>query len=118
MVDLLDNKKALTQLKKYISNLSKTGYVRRSSVKRYMRYLFLIDFVDAFYPMLTMSDYGAIDEVMLRIFSDGDCLLPYPVFRSRCKKMVLPWDTSDDALRVTCLNRALRYTENGQLRKA
>ncbi len=118
MIDMLDTRKAIPYLKKYIARLSKNGYVKSWAVKRYMRYLFLVDFVETFYPLVTESDYGMIDDVMLMLFSEHDCLLTYPVFRSSCKKMVLPWDTSDDALRVTCLNRALRYTENGQLRKA
>lgn len=43
-------------------------------------YSFLIDFVDYAHSFFDEEDYHKISLAMQRLFSDGGCLLPYPVF--------------------------------------
>lgn len=79
MTKLLNKKKALGILKNYFFLLEKVGYVRDYTIKKFLVYLFLIDFVDNVETFLTEDDYILIDRIMKRTFTNGGCLLPYPV---------------------------------------
>lgn len=64
----------------YFGILKKTGYVRDSTVFRFLLYLFLYDFVDTVYDYMTVEDYDLVNSVLSGIFSGGGCLLPYETF--------------------------------------
>ena len=79
MAGLLNKKKALNTMKNYFFLLEKVGYVRDFTIKKFLVYLFLVDFVDKVESYLTEDDYILIDRIMKRTFTNGGCLLPYPV---------------------------------------
>ena len=79
MAQIIDEKPAVAVLDKYFDALSEMGYVKTSTTSRMLLYMFLIDFVDSVFPFLTEKDYMKIRNLLARIYSGGDCLLPYPL---------------------------------------
>lgn len=75
---LIDNRKALQTLKDYFSVLERVGYVKETTVRRYILYLFLLEFVDSVSEFITDDDRVVIDRLMKKLFTNGGCLLSYP----------------------------------------
>lgn len=61
-------------------NLSSMGYVRGKYVRKLNVYMFLIDLVEYMNPYITEADYKKIEKALACLFTDGGCLLKYPVF--------------------------------------
>ncbi len=80
MLQMIDEGEALNITSKYYSLLSKTGYVKHESVLRFLVYIFLLDLVDYTHAFFEEEDYKTIDRALNILFSNGGCLLPYPVF--------------------------------------
>jgi len=102
-----DNAKAI--LDKYFGALMGRGYVKRDVVKRFIFWLFLLDFVEKVYMLLDNEDYNKISHVLDCIFYANNCLLSYKNIKSKIDM----GDTS--SLAVTFV---LRKTELDMLRKA
>lgn len=85
MLELIDSNKALDALKRYFYLLTKTGYVKSATVRKYLVYLFAIDFAHYAMPFLDEGEYIMLDRLMKQTFTNGGCLLPYPV---ACAKRV------------------------------
>lgn len=79
MLQVIAEKKALDTLKRYYNTVDKTGYVKHEVLCRYMKYLFLIDLVEYTHEFFTQKDYDIVAEALSKLFSDGGCMLPYPV---------------------------------------
>ena len=90
MLELIDKDKALNSLKKYFYLLENTGYVKSSTVRKYLTYLFAIDFAHYAFPYMDEKDYIMVDRLLKRTFTNGGCLLPYPV---ACTKRVVLGDS-------------------------
>lgn len=82
MLQVVAEKKALKTLGNYFDTLGKTGYVRNSQVRKFLVYLFLIDFVEYTHDYFTRKDYDTVAEALGKLFANGGCLMPYPVFCS------------------------------------
>lgn len=80
MFSVLNENKALDVLSRYYGQLKLTGYVKETTVKRMLVYLFLIDFIENTFWHLEEEDYYMLSQLLRKLFSDGDCLFPYPVF--------------------------------------
>ena len=80
MLQVVAEKKALKTLGNYFDMLGMTGYVRNNQVRRFLAYLFLVDFVEYTGDYFTRYDYDTVAEALGRLFANGGCLLPYPVF--------------------------------------
>ncbi len=116
MVEVLDYKVVLDYMSRYFDRLTAHGYVGEGTAKSYLRYLFIADFVDMFYVYITDADYAQISRLLHTMFSNGNCLLSYPMFCDRRTKVMsgfrermIPRITEDAA--------ALRITENEKLRE-
>ena len=103
-------------MSRYFDRLSLHGTVGEGTVRSYLQYLFIEDFVELFFAYITDADYAKISRLLQTMFSGGNCLLSYPVFCDRRTKVVsgfhnriIPRITEDAA--------ALRITENEKLRK-
>lgn len=59
-------------------------------VMRFVIYTFLIDFIDVMAEYIAEADYWLIDELLNRLFSSGNCLLPYDVFCNGKIKVAKP----------------------------
>lgn len=101
MVGMIDEEKALKTLDSYYTLLGKTGYVKSGVVKKYLIYLFLLEFVDLSEDYITEEDYNKIDKVLHRLFSHGGCLLPYPVFCANRATLGRNWYIGRTRLRIT-----------------
>lgn len=99
--DLLDN---------YFTMLSATGYVKHHVVKRFLMWLFLVDFVELIYNHLTDDDYNLINEALICLFSTGCCLLPYSALSQNINDIYV------SPSYMGTFN--IRVTEKNQLRKA
>lgn len=77
MLTALDDKIIFDRLLNYIGALKENGHVNNATTCRFMTYMFLYDFVETLYDFLTEADYKIIDDILISIFSAGDCLLPY-----------------------------------------
>lgn len=82
MLLAVDKNNALGVLKKYFSALSNFGYVKHTIVRRYLLWLFLVDFVEQVYLYLTNEDYNKINKALICLFSSGSCLMPYMTDRA------------------------------------
>lgn len=80
MLQVTAENTALSTLSRYFNLVSKTGYVKHESLLRFLAYIFLIDFVEYTYDYFTQEDYDTVAEALGRLFSNGGCLMPYPVF--------------------------------------
>lgn len=79
MLQVIAEKKALQTLKLYYNQVQRTGYVKHDVLKRFMYYIFLIDFVEYTHDFFTERDYDIVADALARLFSTGGCMLPYPV---------------------------------------
>lgn len=79
MLQMIDGGKALKTLSRYFGLLDKTGYVKSVTVWKYLVYLFAMDFVKYAFDYLDEDDYIMVDRLLKRTFTNGGCLLPYPV---------------------------------------
>lgn len=79
MASLFDDKTVLSIIDGYYSHLEKTGYVKHGTVIRMIMYEFLTEFVNNTYFFITEEDYSMIDSLMKKHFTNGGCLMPYPV---------------------------------------
>lgn len=77
MLHTINDARVLGRISAYFEMLKKTGYVKPGTTSRYLLYLFLFDFVDTLRDFITEEDYGKINALLMSIFGDGDCLLPY-----------------------------------------
>ena len=80
MASLIDDRKMLSVIDGYYKMLEKTGYVKHSTVTRLLLYEFLTEFVNNTCFFITEEDYVKIDSLVRKLFTNGGCLLPYPVF--------------------------------------
>lgn len=116
MIEVLEHKKAAKYAERYFDKLTKTGYVKRSTMRNYLRYMFFIDFIDYMYPFITDAAYDDITRVLQRLFSNGDCLLTYPMFCQRRSILGLPIYLGSAKLRSIQDESNIRITENSNLR--
>lgn len=114
MLDIINRKAAAKYAEKYFDTLSKTGYLKESTTKDYIRYFFLIDFIEHFYDFLSEYDYELIGNLLRGIFSHGDCLLSYPMFCERRNIIGLPRYMGKGTFRIT-ENKILRSTEENEI---
>ena len=107
---------ALGLLDKYYSYLSTTGYVKKSTNKRYLVYLFLLDFLNIMCAFFTEEDYEKLNRLLVALFSNGDCLLPYHVFE-KCRTIIgYPYYMGNAMPRITEVNRIIRNSEELDVR--
>jgi len=120
MLSLINEKIANNILKRYYSQVEKTGYVKESSVKRMLVYLFLVDFVNNTFWYLEEEDYAKISKLMHLLFSNGDCLLPYHIFCTNRATLGRDGEPLRARLRITedLSGNIDRITEDGDLREA
>ena len=111
MLLAVEKDKAKILLDNYFSMLSVTGYVKRPVVKRFLMWLFLVDFVELVYLHLTDDDYNLINEALICLFSTGCCLLPYGAITEERKNV-----TIGESSYMGTFN--IRVTEQNQWRKA
>lgn len=93
-------------LRGYFDELSRKGYVKKDLVRRFIVWLFLVDFVERVYKLLTSDDYNKINDMMICLFNGMNCLLPYDQNRTH-------FNISDTVLQIF----NLRATEDAMLRK-
>lgn len=99
MASLFDDKTILSIIDGYYSHLEKTGYVKRGTVVRMIMYEFLTEFVNNTYFFITEDDYSMIDSLMKKLFTNGGCLLPYPVLCAN--RVKLAGYGADGTVRIT-----------------
>ena len=98
---IVSDKRLKTILSNYYQMLGARGYVNPAAVDRIIIYLFLLDFIDSFAYFINDKDYDLINKVYRRIFSDGCCLMPYPVFNTKRATMGLSTLMGDFRFRWT-----------------
>lgn len=118
MVEVLEHKRVLKYIDRYFNTLSSVGYLSAGKRKQYLRYMFLVDFMDSFYDFFTEADYKELEYLLTYMFSGGDCLLSYPVFCGRCAVMGKPNYSDTGLTRATEINHNLRLTESKEHRGA
>lgn len=79
MLLAIEKDKAKKTLNSYFNKLKVTGYVKHPVVTKYLIWLFLVDFVERVYMLLTDEDYNYINNLLICIFNNTDCLLRYHV---------------------------------------
>lgn len=79
MLQVIAERKALDTLNLYYNQVSQMGYVKHDVLRRFMYYIFLIDFVEYTHDFFTQKDYDVIADALGSLFSTGGCMLPYPV---------------------------------------
>ena len=77
---LINDEKYLSLIDNYYLVLEKTGYIKQGTLERLLMYEFLVDFVNDVAFFITDKDYAMIDELLRKLFTNGGCLMPYPVF--------------------------------------
>ena len=77
MLLAIEREQAKQILDKYYKVLSSSGYVRHDIVVRYMIWLYVVDFVERVYHLLTNGDYNRINRLLIALFGPKSCLLPY-----------------------------------------
>ena len=122
MLQVVAEKKALRTINGYLDLVNKTGYVKHTVMSRMLLYLFLVDFVEYTHDFFTSNDYDTVAEALRKLFSDGGCLLPYPVFCTNRGKLGRAHYMGALNLRVTegltLADRIKRATEEYELRSA
>ena len=113
MLSVIEKEKALPIVSKYFDMLASMGYVKHPTVRRFLIYLFLIDFTEWVYPFLTDCDYNLLDKALVKIFTDGGCLLPYQVIQTNRDKVAKAYV---GVAHYSGLKNILRRTEVGALR--
>lgn len=120
MLQVIAEKRALNTLKRYFNTVQKTGYVKHEMLCRYMKYLFLIDLVEYTHDFFTQKDYDTVAEALAKLFSDGGCMLPYPVLCANRATLGRAHYMGTFKLRVTegerLVDRDKRITEDEHLR--
>ena len=121
MIQVLSDKRALSILGGYFNLMSRTGYVKSKTLSRFLAYSFLVSFVRDVADYLTEEDYDIIARALGRLFVNGDCLLPYPVFCHNRATLGKARYMGDVNLRVTegvtMADRIKRVTEDDDLRR-
>lgn len=121
MISVIKEKKALDFVMRYFDLLSKTGYAKHKMTRWYLVYIFLIDFFNWVYPYFTDEDYKALDMAMVKLFSGGNCLVPYQVLMTDrlniARHIGLAHYTGPSVLRKTQPVGVTRSTENDKLRR-
>lgn len=79
MKKILNIQRAVSLAEGYFEMLKKTGYVKEHTSCLLALFYFLTDFAETLYPFLTNEDWKRINALSAEIFSEGDCLLGYPV---------------------------------------
>lgn len=77
MLVAVQKEQAKTLLDRYFNLLSATGYIKHPMVVRYLIWLFLVDFVEKVFALLTNEDYKKINDALFCVTNAGCCLLPY-----------------------------------------
>lgn len=77
MTELLNNTTAKGLLDSYFEGLSTFGYIKETMVWEFLVYFFLNDFAVRFSDMLTQNDMDLIDDLLLCLFSQKNCLMQY-----------------------------------------
>ena len=116
MIEVLEKDKAINTLNNYFSLLQSTGYVKHSATARFLMYMFIVDFVEQLYDLITECDYNIIRDALLKLFSTGCCLLPYAEFSSARTKIGEPTHSRIFSVRVTEENSWHRITEDERFR--
>jgi len=83
MLLAVEKERAKEYLDNYFNLLSATGYVKHRTVVDYLVWLFMVDFVERVYALLSNEDYNKINNALIRIFSCNNCLLPYKTLRTK-----------------------------------
>ena len=121
MIGVIKEKKALDFVMLYFDLLSKTGYAKHKMTRWYLLYIFLIDFYNWVYPYFTDDDYKTLDMAMVKLFSGGNCLVPYQVIMTDrlniARHVCLAHYTGPSVLRKTQPVGVTRTTENNTLRR-
>jgi hypothetical protein len=120
MVQLISKSKAEGYLVNYYEMLMQTGYVRDGIVKKLLLYVFLIDMVEYLHAFIDEKDYSIIEKALARIFTGGNCLLPYPVFCTRRATLGSQDYMGDFITRITedLLGNDIRISEENDIRIA
>ena len=99
MFSVVDDNKLLSTIDRYYVALEKTGYVKHSTVTRLLIYEFIADFLDNVAFFITEKDYNMIDALLRKLFTNGGCIMPYPVFCTNRVKLH-PY-SADGEVRIT-----------------
>ena len=83
MLLAIEKPKAKALLDRYFNTLAATGYVKRPVVSKLLAWMFFVQFVERIYVLLGDSDYNKINEILINLFSDGCCLLPYMLLKKK-----------------------------------
>ncbi len=120
MAELVSKTKAEGYLARYYELLKKTGYCKPSMVRKLILYTFLVDFVEEMHAFISEKDYFVIERAMSKLFVNGGCLLPYPVFCVRRATLGSADYMGDFVVRITedALGNDDRITELGDIRTA
>ena len=112
MLNVIEKDKAKELLDGYFQMLSVMGNVKRGAVDRFIIWLFILDFVDCIYYMLTEDDYNKINEALFLLFAAGCCLMPYQYVKD---STVIGSNLymGDFNVRVTEINSWHRVLEDG-----
>lgn len=89
MLVVIQREKGKKILDGYFEALSYTGYVKHPTVKRFLAWLFLVDFVELIYTRLTDEDYNLINRALACLFNGGSCLLPYDALENIAKNVFI-----------------------------
>ena len=101
MVQLISKTMASGYLGRYYNMLTATGYVGNKEVQKYLVYLFLIDMVEYMHAFIDEKDYKTIERALKKVFTNGNCLLPYPVFCVRKATLGRTDYLTNQAFRIT-----------------
>lgn len=116
MVELFGHKRLLSYLESYFDTLTKTGYTTDGTRRLYLRLMLISDLVDDFYDFLTEEDYRKLDDTLLAMMGNGNCLLSYPVFCQRRAILGQPRYMAYGKVRITEETSDTRATETDNLR--
>ena len=79
MLKVIEKEKALPIVNRYLDMLARTGYVKHPTALRLLAYLFLVERTEWVYDFMTDKDYHKMDIALVKMFTDGGCLMPYQV---------------------------------------
>ena len=77
---IVNDTRAKEVFNKYFDLLRTMGYVKHDLVVKIMTNAFLVDFLNTVGTFVTAEDYKAISRAYRKLFADGNCLMPYPLF--------------------------------------
>lgn len=112
MKTAVDLNVASEQLEKYMSHLSETGDVGKGTSRRYMIYLFLVDFVNTFYEHLTSKKYELINRIVASLFDGSNCLREWRIIEQQRLHIGSPYYEGTGAVRLTENDKMVRKVEN------